>query len=246
MDNLQFMASKKEKFDMVIGCSHNCYFKNEQLLYKNRDYFYKENKYLTKEEVRKMYVDIATNGVSHAPHNKMYKREIIDRYKLRFPDRKKYEDLAFNNNYIDKIDSLSIINSYDYNCRISDFEGVTLKLPEDMFEIFIEVNDELINLLKAWNFYDDRSDKMLKSKYITEVASCINNTYNPNLNYSSKKRYNYKNNIINIKKVQQACGNIEDFRFLNIISKLIKLRVIIFIEICYRLKIIYKKLKGIY
>lgn len=246
MDNLQFMASKKEKFDMVIGCSHNCYFKNEQLLYKNRDYFYKENKYLTKEEVRKMYVDIATNGVSHAPHNKMYKREIIDRYKLRFPDRKKYEDIVFNNNYIDKIDYLSIINSYDYNCRISDFEGVTLKLPEDMFEIFIEVNDELINLLKAWNFYDDRSDKMLKSKYITEVASCINNTYNPNLNYSSKKRYNYKNNIINIKKVQQACGNIEDFRFLNIISKLIKLRVIIFIEICYRLKIIYKKLKGIY
>lgn len=242
VDALKNYIREIERFDMVIGCSYNCYFNNDEFLYKNRDYFYKENKYLTKEEVRKMYVDIAINGVSHAPHNKMYKRRIIDKYQIRFPDRKKYEDLAFNNKYIDKINSLSIINSYDYNYRVSNLEDIALKLPTNMFEIFTEVNNELINLLKSWNVYDDRSDKMLKSKYITEVASCINNTYNPNLKYSFKVRYNYIKNVINVGKVQGACSNVDSSKFVKMISKLIKLKTIILIIACYRLKIIYKKL----
>lgn len=231
-----------KEFDMVIGCSHNCYFKDDKLLYKKRDYFYEENKYLSKQEVRRMYVDIATNGVSHAPHNKMYKKSIIDKYNIRFPDRKKYEDLGFNNKYIDKINSLRIINSYDYNYRVSNLEGVALKLPSNMFEIFTEVNDELITLLKSWNVYDSKSEKMLKSKYITEVASCINNTYNPNLNYSFKERRSYIKRLINDNKVQESCRDVNSSRFVNIIAKLIKIKSLVLISICYRIKVTYKNL----
>lgn len=229
-------------FDMVIGCSQNCYFKEDKFLYKKIDYFYKENKYLSKEEVRRMYVDIATNGVSHAPHNKMYKKSIIDKYHIRFPDRKKYEDLAFNNQYIDKIDSLRIINSYDYNYRVSDLEGVALKLPPNMFEIFTAVNNELINLLKSWNVYDEKSKRMLKSKYITEVASCINNTYNPNLNYTFSERRNYIKRLIKDEKVQEACKYVDSSRFVNIIAKLIKIKSLVLISTCYRLKVTYKNI----
>lgn len=242
VDALNNHVEEIKKFDMVIGCSYNCYFKDDKFLYRRRDYFYKESKYITRYQVRKMYVDIASNGVSHAPHNKMYKKSIIDKYNIRFPDRKKYEDLAFNNQYIDKIKSLSIINSHDYNYRVSNLDGVALKLPENMFEIFTEVNEELINLLKFWDVYDDRSDRMLKSKYITEVASCINNTYNPNLNYSFKLRYNYIKNIISNDNVQYACSNVESSKFVNIIAKLIRLRCIIAIMIFYRFKILYKKI----
>ena len=231
-----------KEVDMVIGCSHNCYFKDDKLLYKKRDYFYEENKYLSKQQVRRMYVDIATNGVSHAPHNKMYKKSIIDKYNIRFPDRKKYEDLDFNNNYIDKINSLKIINSYDYNYRVSNLEGVALKLPSNMFEIFTDVNNELIALLKSWNVYDSKSEKMLKSKYITEVASCINNTYNPNLNYSFKERRSYIKRLINDDKVQEACRDVNSSRFVNIIAKLIKIKSLVLISACYRIKVTYKNL----
>lgn len=233
--------------DLVIGCSHNCYFKDDKLLYKKREYFYKEGKYLNKNNVREMYIDIATNGVSHAPHNKMYKKRLIDKYHIRFPDRRKYEDLAFNNQYIDKVNSLSIINSYDYNYRVSNLKGVALKLPDNMFEIFTDVNNELITLLKSWNVYDYKSEKMLKSKYITEVASCINNTYNPNLDYNFKKRYHYIKSIINTDKVQEACKYVDSSKFVNIISKLIKHKAIVMIDIFYKVKIVFKNIiKTIY
>lgn len=228
--------------DMVIGCSHNCYFEGDKLFYKKRDYFYKESKYLNKNDVRKMYIDIAINGVAHAPHNKMYKKSLIDRYNIRFPNRKKYEDLAFNNQYVDKINSLSIINSYDYNYRVSNLEEVAIKLPTNMFEIFTDVNNEIIELLKSWNVYDCKSEKMLKSKYITEVASCINNTYNPNLDYKFKGRYNYIKSIVNTEKVKEACRYVDSSMFVNIISRLIQIKAILLICICYRLKIYYKKI----
>ena len=131
-------------FDWLVGCSHNCYFKGDEIHSVKVDYYYKANQYHSKQDIREMYVDIAVNGVSHAPHNKIYKREIIDKYQLRFPNRPKYEDLAFNNEYVDKISSLVIINEHTYNYRVSSLEGVAQKLPTNMFDIFTEVNNELI------------------------------------------------------------------------------------------------------
>ena len=81
----------------------------------------------------------------------MYKRRIIEENQIRFPNTKKYEDLAFNNKYIDKINSLSIIDDSVYNYRVSDLEGVAQKLPSNMFEIFTEVNNNLVELLTKWN-----------------------------------------------------------------------------------------------
>ena len=111
-----------------------------------------------------------------------------------------------------------------------------------MFEIFTDVNNELITLLTSWNVYDRKSEKMLKSKYITEVASCINNTYNPNLSYSFKERRKYIKRIINEEKVQDACRDIDSSKFVNIIAKLIEVKALALICTCYRLKLLYKKL----
>ena len=72
------------KYDMVIGCSKNCYFNEDKLSNSKVEYYYPANIYDTKEKVRNMYVEIAVNSVSHAPHNKMYRKEIIDTYSIRF------------------------------------------------------------------------------------------------------------------------------------------------------------------
>ena len=241
IDAIQKHVDEIKEVDMVIGCSNNFYFDNGEFKYSKIEYYYPANKYLTKDEVRSMYIDIAINGVSHAPHNNMYKRRIIEENQIRFPNTKKYEDLAFNNKYIDKINSLSIIDDSVYNYRVSDLEGVAQKLPSNMFEIFTEVNNNLVKLLTKWNVMDYSSKNKLNSFYITNVASCINNTYNPNLNYNIKERYNYINKIVSNDIVKEACKSGGDSHFVNIISKLINIKAIMLIMLCYRMKFLLRK-----
>ena len=233
------------KYDMVIGCSKNCYFNEDKLSNSKVEYYYPANIYDTKEKVRNMYVEIAVNSVSHAPHNKMYRKEIIDTYSIRFPDYKKYEDLTFNNEYIDKINSLVILDENVYNYRVNSTEGVANKLPDNMFEIFTMVNDDLINLLKAWNVFNSYSENKLKSKYITDVASCINDSYNPYLNYTFKKRYNYIKEMIINEKVQNCCNNVKASYFVNIVSKFMRAKLVLPIMMLYRSKFIARKILKI-
>ena len=235
-DTLAIFVQSLKSYDWLIGCSHNCYFNQESLSSVKVDYFYPESTYHSKSEVRQMYVEIATNGVSHAPHNKVYKREIIEKYRLRFPSRPKYEDLAFNNAYVDKIDSLVIINEHTYNYRVSNLEGVAQKLPSNMFEIFIDVNNELINLLKSWGVYHHREQRLLKSQFMMDTASCINNTYNPNLTYTFYEKYRYIKMIVENRKVRQSCSGVKCSKFVNIIVRLIRIRAILLIMGCYSLK----------
>lgn len=233
------------KYDMVIGCSNNCYFDSDKFIYSKVEYYYPASIFDTKEKVRNMYVDIAVNSVSHAPHNKMYKKEIIDKYSIRFPDYKKYEDLTFNNEYIDKINSLVILEKNVYNYRVNNAEGVATKLPNNMFEIFTMVNNDLINLLKLWKVFNLDSEKKLQSKYITDVASCINDSYNPYLNYTFKRRYKYIKEMLNNEKVYNSCKNVNSSIFVNIVSKFMKVKLVIPIMILYRSKFtIRNMLKG--
>lgn len=235
-DTLLTYVQSLKSYDWLIGCSHNCYFNHESLSSVKVDYFYPANAYHSMSEVRKMYVEIATNGVSHAPHNKVYKREIIERYQLRFPDRPKYEDLAFNNAYVDKINSLVIINDHTYNYRVSNLEGVAQKLPSNMFEIFIDVNNELIKLLKSWGVYHRREQQLLKSQFMMDTASCINNTYNPNLMYTFQGRYSYIKMIVENPKVRQSCSGVKCSTFVNLIVRLVKIKAVLLIMGCYSLK----------
>lgn len=236
LEALAIYVKSIESYDWLIGCSHNCYFKGDSMESMKVDYYYPANRYDSRQDIREMYVDIAVNGVSHAPHNKVYKREIIEKYQLRFPNRPKYEDLAFNNTYVDKINSLVIINDHTYNYRVSNLEGVAQKLPTNMFDIFTDVNNELIQLLKNWKVWDKKSEQLLQSKYITDVASCINNTYNPNLTYTFESRYTYIKAILEHEKVQQSCKHVDSSKFVNVIARLMSIKSTLLIMCCYRLK----------
>lgn len=236
IESLSIYVKSIESYDWLIGCSHNCYFKGDSMESMKIDYYYPASRYDSRQDICEMYVDIAVNGVSHAPHNKVYKRDIIEKYKLRFPNRPKYEDLAFNNAYVDKINSLVIINDHTYNYRVSNLEGVAQKLPTNMFDIFTDVNNELIQLLKNWKVWNERSEHLLQSKYITDVASCINNTYNPNLTYTFESRYTYIKAILEHEKVQQSCKHVDSSKFVNVIAGLMSIKSTLLIMFCYRLK----------
>ena len=236
LEALAIYVKSIQSYDWLIGCSHNCYFKGDSMESMKVDYYYPANQYDSRQAIREMYVDIAVNGVSHAPHNKVYKREIIEKYQLRFPNRPKYEDLAFNNAYVDKINSLVIINDHTYNYRVSNLEGVAQKLPANMFDIFTDVNNELIQLLKNWKVWNERSEHLLQSKYITDVASCINNTYNPNLTYTFESRYTYIKAILEHEKVQQSCKHVDSSKFVNVIARLMSIKSTLLIMCCYQLK----------
>ena len=240
----EIYLNKMQDNDLLIGCSHNCYFKNNELVRTNVDYFYEAKTFKTREEIRDMYVEIATNGVSHAPHNKLYKKSIIEQHQLKFPSTKKYEDLAFNNAYIDKINKLVIINDRTYNYRVSDLDAVATKLPADMFEIFKKVNDDLVDLLKSWNVLDDKKRNLLRAKFITDTASCINNLYNPNVIITSKNRYNEIKKIVHDTKVQADCHHANGSTFVNIIARFMRLKLIRPIMMCYTLKIAVRKIQG--
>ena len=126
-----YNLAKKENADMV-ECDFIWEWEYGKKVYDKR------REYKTKEEMMKKPRVVAWN--------KIYKREIIKKYKIRFPEGLIYEDMEFFYKLLPHLNKISYINKYfvHYTQREDSITNKQTKKVEDIFKILDNIFDYYI------------------------------------------------------------------------------------------------------
>lgn len=176
--------------------------------------------YTTQEQCRKNYVDLHKKINMNSPCNKIYRRSILSRHSLWFPDLRRMQDCVFNILYYDKIKSVLVIKDNLFNRTWHLAKEQRKKMPDTMLDIAIIYHQTVFDILKKWNkinceselFFDERFVELLKMiefdcGYVKEYSWGKINKIIRNINknaYVQGVLKNYEKNKKIISKVEYA------------------------------------------
>lgn len=139
---------ENEKVDLVTsGCITDLY-KNGELVDNLLESFGEEI-IRDKASIRNAYLRLFNMGALSAPTKKIYKKRIIDKYDVQFPDLRRSQDIVFNYRYYDCIDSIKISNASYYHYRVDDEEN-SRKIPPTYYKNIEFIYGDVCNLLTKW------------------------------------------------------------------------------------------------
>ena len=164
-----FVEVKKNKYDYYFGIRNKKYFNSNT----------KKLHYLIEHEL------------INSPWNKFYKKEILDKYQIRF--RKQFnlgEDLLFNLEYMKQIQKVKYYYSNNmYIMRDVNINSLTHKYRENKFEELMKVNKICKKL-----FNDTKSVRAFEYIRIKNSLSCIKDIVKIS-DRSNLEKYNYIKNL---------------------------------------------------
>lgn len=209
--------------DLVV-CGYKInYSNNNYIINKNFNF---ERKFCGKKEISEAITNLDTKGMFNVVWNKLYNREIIENYKIKFDiNGVPGEDLLFNCKYFKYINNIYLLNKSYYNYMRQDEETLVCKYREDLYDKIKIFNKEKKFLYNFYNMVSNSEKNILLELYIEYIFSCIPNLYRKDcyLTRNEKKQYinvifndlNIKNNI-NLYKPKSL--NLKIFKFLYIIN----------------------------
>jgi glycosyltransferase involved in cell wall biosynthesis len=124
------------------------------------------NYYSKLDDIRLLLVKIDLTGLLESPCNKLYNNVIIKNNNLFFDEEVSYlEDMKFNCNYIQKINSICSINKPLYNYRKEiNFNSLSKNYPLNLVELTQEINSLRIKLFSPFlGAYKDEYTLFLQS-----------------------------------------------------------------------------------
>ena len=128
-------------YDIVSTSETTVYFNNKGKIKKILYPHYIEAQYIGYEQLHEKYLFLFLNGYIHAPHCKIYKSSIINKYNICFPDLRRSQDIVFNYRYYDHAKSILISNYSGYMYRVLSKERAKRLKPDYYLTIGIIYND---------------------------------------------------------------------------------------------------------
>ncbi len=113
-----------------------------------------EREYQTEEEFRNNWAWLYKNMDMGSPCNKIYRKSIIDKYELRFPNLRRMQDGVFNMYYYDKITSFKSISQNYFVRTWHEKEFQRKKMPVNFVDCAITHHRTLEKMLKGWGLYN--------------------------------------------------------------------------------------------
>lgn len=179
---------------------------------------YKEKMYKSREELKKDFVDLWDNTMLYNIWNKVYVRKILNDNKIKFYKFNWGEDVEFNKQYLDKINSFYNSSKCFYH-YIREREGaVTKKYKSDFFDIRKKEFYDFNEYFEKWEISKDKYYEFSCRRYIERILGCIENVYCSDLKFS--ERYSV------IKKMVNDPTTRESLKFAKPKSKKIKIMLI--------------------
>lgn len=146
---------------------------------------------------RLLYSIYSNEYIINAPWNKLYKREIIERYQIRFPDRRRAEDWLFNIRYLEKASSAMYINKPLYDYVRNDRSAMSKVFPEQY--TFWKENFQIRREI-AKKYQLDVDWKQVDTQFVSNVIPWI-------IAMSGEGRYYQINSVFGDEVFIAACKN---------------------------------------
>lgn len=211
-NGLSALANEIERTspDLVIGSYNEFRFVSDKKIKIRRKTI--KSLYLDNQKsVRDNYVELYKQSLITAPWCKAYKRSTVVDNCVRFPDLRRCQDIIFNLNFYEHVESLSVIDKSVYNYQTPDSETYLKKLPIDMYDINKKVYAIIEQKLKSWNEWKGSSYEYYNSRFIVDAALVLRlnyrNSWNKNVD-ERKKLYYYiiNDNYLSLSLQTKAYG----------------------------------------
>lgn len=150
------------------------------------------------EAARELWFKLRRINISllNTPWNKIYKKSIIDQYRIRFPDIRRAQDAVFNLYYYDHISSVTVIGDSLYQYNANDAVRTGKKFPKDAYKCFIEYNRVMEQIINGWGMYDGEYKALCDNNLLGNIDSCVELCNNPVWNLTSREKIEYLNHLM--------------------------------------------------
>lgn len=192
------------------------------------------NEKIKKLKINEFY-EVYKLKLLNQPYNKIYEKEIIDKYNIRFDENLSLgEDLLFNLDYLQQCNEIEIVNDRTYFYIKGQNDSLCNKFYPNFYEIQTKIYLKMIDVI---NSIDISDKQVLKDCYTEFLYSLILSMNNILLN----KEYSL---IIKVKKIKgilkssvfDSClENAEQYKFNKIYWNILKAKNLIGILTYYRL-----------
>lgn len=130
-----------------------------------------------KNDVLKMIPLMDQNRLFSYAVNKLYSKQIVDQYNVRFSDKKFGEDFDYNIDFFKHVESVLMLEKGYYHYIKKNMESLTERYIPDFFEINKDRFQKMINLLKDNHCYYEDIQQTVLSSYIKHAIAAITRLY---------------------------------------------------------------------
>ncbi len=192
-------AQKKNNVDLVCTGYNKLFYKDSKLL-KTIIYNPISKIYKDKISIGISLQSIISNGFFNPLWNKLYKAEIIKNNNIAIDkDFNLGEDFLFNLSYIDKCNSLILLDVSLYNYIVND-SGLTHTYRDDKFELLDSVNNKYREFLVK----NDINLGIADFGTIKNCYSCFMDLFDEDNNMQFQDKKKYIDRILNKKKTKEV------------------------------------------
>lgn len=235
---------EKDNTDLII-----CGFIEERIVEEKlvssvvKKYYPKDK--ISMENMKIKFMDFANSEMLNPLWNKVYKREIIEKYNVKFDKNfKTGEDFIFNLDYLLNVQDISFCNEGFYYYAKRSNGSITHQYIDNMYGKGIEIHNKLESFLKKINIFTEENKYILAGNHLMGVFSAFLNLFHKDCNMNLKEKKKYISNIINRDYVK-TCVSIrkKDKGLIGITSILIKIKSPTAIIVAFKLLSIVRSVK---
>ena len=148
------------------------------------------------EEIKKDFVTLWDKHLLYNIWNKMYKREIIEKHNIKFPDYNWGEDIEFNKEYLLQVNTLFNMQKCFYHYIRGRGTTITGKYIKNLYEIRLKENQEFKEYFDKFGIEKSNYEEFCARRHIERTLGCIENLFNEECNMSFKEKYKKIKQII--------------------------------------------------
>ena len=166
---------------------------------------------LAVESAREIWFKIRRLNISllNTPWNKIYRKDIIDKFHLRFPNERRAQDAIFNIRYYNHIKSIRVIDCPLYQYNTNDVQKKGKKFPKDVYKCFFAFDQLMKETVQEWGMYTGAYKRLCDNHFLGVLDNCVEMCNNPIWGLSQLGKIEYLNEIINEPYTQKALMDYE-------------------------------------
>jgi glycosyltransferase EpsJ len=243
LDALDHMAKAIEQYhpDLVIGNYREFqYGANGTVVCgvaKNESASYLQGQ----EAVRGAYMHLRQQGLITAPWTKAYRRQLVVEKQIVFPPLRRCQDVVFNLNYYEFVQSLCVVDSILYNYQTPDGDTYLNKFPVTMFDIHKQVYRLLRDCLKRWGVFDLDAETYLNACFLKDTSILLRLNYKNNWKLSTNEQKELSERMLSDEMTRNACKTIPKGKMDQMIRFVLKSRSRMLVDFFSWGTIIYQK-----
>ena len=237
-------AAKDKMPDLIVGG-----YRKIQLTDNGSVIILNENKAFnfhtdSRDNAYDMYMTMKRMGLLNAPWAKAYKRDKIIANLISFPHYIRCEDVFFNIDFFEKVNTVIVTEAVLYNYDLHDRGFQTKKFPPDMFEIHKAVSLKVLNSVSEWGKLNQKEEQYLNQCYVNGLMALLRANYLNQWNLNKKERRALSKKMLCDALTIRSCRTVPDGITNKIIRMIVKSRSVAIVNSFSYATIIIQKIRG--